>query len=400
MRTLALVRRIRRDAPDVEITVLLASLQDTFLPLYEAAGADVVDISKSRVDYATHSNLSPAFDWAGYIRDYLVPTFLNGERILDYLAWYEQLRPDLVVSDYNTNASLGAVLGGHRHALVTERYDFTLSQIDDATLEEAGFTISAADLARARAALRKVFDVIVRTAVQVLTDKPYVEELDADTALARALECGSAHFVGPMIREVPVRADNVRGGVRAQLGLGTGPLIVASVGGTTMFLENKRRLIDTYLEAFRRLRAERPDLQLVLLGREEIEVPSGVVALPYLADWMPLLQEAQLLLSAPGWITVTEIGALRVPTLFVLSSYAEYHEVEALRRLAHLGFSTYVGVDPDGLTPKVASLLGESAAQASALAGCSRIAPFGSGTGRAGRLLLEAAGNVLMPAGA
>ncbi|MEV6481208.1 hypothetical protein [Streptomyces sp. NPDC051576] len=387
MRSLALARELRRQSPDAEVTVLLGSLQPTFGPLFDAAGVKVIDIAGDHVDHATRSNLTRELGWQTYIKDYAAPAFVNGERVLGYLSHYQDLAPDLVVSDYNISASMAAAIAGVPHALVTERYDFTLLQIDDSTLEAGGFKVDREDLRRGRNSLHAVFDWIVSTAEIVLTDKPYVPELDAGTSVAAALDAGRAVFTGPMIREIPERGDGED--VRASLGLGPGPVMVGSVGGTSMFWENKQRVIESYILAHRRLKHTHPDLQLVLLGREWVEAPDDVVVLTYLPDWMPLLQEADVLLSAPGWITVTEVAALRVPTVFVLSSLAEYHEVEASDRLGRLGFPSLIAPAVDQLADAVRPFIGARGAGPSPahLA----IAPEGSGTARAAGLLAEAA---------
>ncbi|MFJ6740639.1 hypothetical protein ACIQOU_17300 [Streptomyces sp. NPDC091279] len=389
MRSLALARELRRQWPDAELTVLLGSLQTTFGPLFAAAGVEVVDIAGDHVDHATHSNLTRDLGWQTYIKGYVAPAFVNGERVLGYLSHYQDLAADLVVSDYNISASMAAAIAGVPHALVTERYDFTLLQIDDPTLEAGGFRVHHEDLRRGRNALHAVFDWIVSTAEIVLTDKPYVPELDAGTSVAAALDTGRAVFTGPMIREIPERGDGTGDSVRASLGLGPGPVMVGSVGGTSMFWENKQRVIESYIRAHRRLKQTHPDLQLVLLGREFVEAPDDVVVLTYLPDWMPLLQEADVLLSAPGWITVTEVAALRVPTVFVLSSLGEYHEVEASDRLGRLGFPSLVAPTADQLADAVRPLLdaGNREPTPAHLA----IAPEGSGTARAAGLLARAA---------
>ncbi|MFF3322703.1 hypothetical protein [Streptomyces sp. NPDC002889] len=388
MRALSLARALRAQHPDAELTVLLGSLQDTFTPLFESAGVAVVDVAGKHVDHSTSSHLGKQMDWSAYITDYVAPAFVSGDRILSHLAQFRDLEPDLVVSDYNISASMAAAILGVAHALVTERFDFTLVQLDDETLESGGFEVDRDDMRRAREALRAVFAWIVDTAEIVLTDKPAVAELDRGTAVALAMEEGRAVFTGPMIRDFPAAVDGTR--VRRSLGLGDGPVVVASVGGTTMFLENKQRVIRTYLDAFRLLKKEHPDLQMVLLSREPVDTPADVVALSYLPDWMPLLQEADLLLSAPGWITVTEVAAMRVPSVFVLGSLGEYHEVEAARRLELLGYPTLIAPGPDDLATTVSPLLAAGAGDRFEAA-ARRIAPDGPGTTYAAGLLVEAA---------
>ncbi|MFI6444172.1 hypothetical protein [Kitasatospora sp. NPDC050543] len=400
MRVLALAREILAQQPDAELTVLLASLQSTFTPLFTQAGVKVVDLAGGKpVDYATRSNLGRRMDWPGYIGGYLAPAFVNGERILHYLALIQEHRPDLVVSDYNMSASMAASILGTPHALVTERYDFTLCQLDDETLVAGGFDIDKEDLRRGRGALHACFEWIVNSAEVVLTDKPPVGELDEGTPVARALgEGGHAVFTGPMVRRFPERRDGAE--IRAELGIPAGPLMVGSVGGTTMFLENKQRVIDCYLEAYRILRETRPDLRFVLLGREQVDAPEEVIQLDYLPDWMPLLQEADVLLSAPGWITVTEVAAMRIPTVFVLGSLSEYHEVEAARRLELLGFPTFVAPSAEELAGSLAPMLGQRPDGGQATPAQLAVAPDGAGTALAARHLLAAAARSATAGGA
>lgn len=133
---------------------------------------------------------------------------------------------------------------------------------------------------------------------------------------------------------------------------------MATVGGTTMHLKNKQALIDCYLDVYERLRGGRyPALEMVLIGREKIDVPPGVHSLDYLPDWMPLIRDAALLLVPPGWITVTEICALGIPAVFVLSSYSEYHEIEPFERLTAFGFVTHLGTDAVDLAVKAEGLI-------------------------------------------
>ncbi|MBO1337165.1 hypothetical protein [Streptomyces sp. VRA16 Mangrove soil] len=388
MRMLAVARGLRRRLPEAELLVLLGSLQPTFTPLFEEAGVTVVDAVGHHVDYAVSSHLGREMDWNTYVRQYAAPAFVSGDKVLNHLAHYRDLDPDLVISDYNISASMAAAILGVPHALVTERYDFTLCQLDDDTLRAGGFTVDTEDMRRARESLHALFSWIVDSAELVITDKPMVPELDAGTPVAAALERGTAVFTGPVVRDFPARSDGAE--VRRRLGLGDGPVIVGSVGGTTMFAENRERIIEDYVAAYDLLKRDRPDLQLVLLTRDGATVPEHVVTLSYLPDWMPLLQEADLLLSAPGWITVTEVSAMRIPTLFVLSGMGEYHEVEAVRRLAKLGFPTLVAPRVPELAQAIAPLLGGAAAEQVERASRT-IAPAGSGTERAVGLLAEAA---------
>jgi UDP-N-acetylglucosamine:LPS N-acetylglucosamine transferase len=165
-----------------------------------------------------------------------------------------------------------------------------------------------------------------------------------------------------------------------------------------MFAQNKDALLAAYLDSFRILRERNPELKLVLLGRQDIQAQDGVVCVPYYPDWMGLLREAELLISAPGWITVTEIAALHIPTLFVLPSKSEYHELEALRRLELLGFPTHLGHDRDRIVELVQSELEKDTRSPAYYAPHRQVAaPDGEGAVRAATRIIELCNGTVVP---
>lgn len=388
MRAFALANELRTINPFQEVNVLLGSMQDVFTPLFKNIGVEVVSTESSVVDHAKVGHLEKVLDREHFIDGYLVPTFLNGSKMLDYLSYYEKLEPEIVVSDYNLTASIAAIIGGYRHVLVTERYDFSLVQLSNDDFRAAGFAVKDQEINRIRPALTSIFDWLLRNSALVLTDKPPLADLDSGTALYSRSEESKVKFVGPMTRPTPKNVDYEQ--VRAELGLGAGPLFVACVGGTTMFMENKLKAIQVYREAFAKLREKHPDAEMVLIGRGTSAVnDEGVHTFDYLTDWMSLLACASALIAQPGWITVTEVAALGIPTIFVLGGRGEYHEVEALRRLKALGF-------PTAIEPTMAELyeLLEGAANGKLSERCadalSTLAPTGSrATGTAAAMISE-----------
>ncbi|WP_162933817.1 hypothetical protein [Actinomyces lilanjuaniae] len=348
MRALALASELRSVCPEREIVVLLGSMQDVFAPLFESAGVKVISTENDVISHAHSSHLDKILDQEHYISGYLAPTFLNGSKIIDYLAYFKEINPAIVVSDYNLTASVASVIGQYRHVLITERYDFSLAQISNDDFREAGFIVNDTEISRARPTLSIIFDWIIRNSSLVLTDKPPLPDLDVGTALYSQLNEPNVHFVGPMTRPAPKNVNQEQ--LRHELGLSTGPLLVASVGGMSMFIENKQKAIRTYLHAFAHLRKSHSDAEMILIGRGTTPpAEEGVHTLNYIPDWMPLLTCATALIAQPGWITVTEVAALRVPTIFVLGGRGEYHEIESLRRLEALGFPTLVEPSPDAL---------------------------------------------------
>ncbi|MCE6996334.1 hypothetical protein LZG04_16235 [Saccharothrix sp. S26] len=360
MRALAIAAQVRELRPDLAQTVLLGSMQDTFGPMFAAAGVDVVDISpKGVTNTALRSHLPDRLDWEGMVSGYLVPTFLDGDRILRLLGHFRDAAAEVVVGDYNPAAAIAAHFAGLPHVLVTERFNFSLVNVTNDQLIAGGVEVDGDQLDRARVALDQVFRSITRTAAAVVTDKPPLPGLASDADFLVLQDQGRAHFVGPMIRPLPTGDAKAEGAAaRRRLGLGDGPVVVATVGGTTMHLKNKQALVDCYLDAFAQLRAREPDLEMVLIGREKFDAPPGVHSFDYIPDWMALIRDAAVLLVPPGWITVTEICALGIPAVFVLSSYSEYHEIEPFERLGALGFATQLGTDSVALAAKARELIG------------------------------------------
>lgn len=350
MRALAVAIKMRQLFPGAEQHVYLGSKSTVFTPMFEATGTRV-HLAPTERDHANTSQLDRNFDWTSYVGNYLNRTFISGEKMLKAVALIGAIGPDVVVSDYNIAASLAAEVTGVPHILITERYDFTLGQIDNRSLVEAGFTVAdPAEVDSIRTALTSLFDWVTRRARAVFTDKPPVDELDRGTPVHRAIAAGNGHFVGPIVRDECAAEPAPRAEVDERFGLAGSQYILAGVGGTAMFAENKDRLLAHYLAAFAKLRAAHPEARLVLIGRQEFtEQAEGVVFLNYVTDWHSLVKHAKVVLSPPGWISVTEMAVMDAPVAYVLSGRNEYHELEAMRRLALLGYTTVTEPDEAAL---------------------------------------------------
>ncbi|ENQ3079523.1 glycosyltransferase [Bacillus sp. WLY-B-L8] len=385
MRMYAIARELKKQS-DEEIVVFLASLQNVFTSMFEEIGVKVVNFNPNDViNYSNKSHLSENLDWNTMIKDYFVDTFYNGNKILKYMNLFNEYRPNIVVSDYNINATLAAINLNIKNVFVTERYNFTLVDVSNEKLSEGGFKISPDEMNQARQTLNQLFGQMCKDVDLILTDKPYVGEMDQDSLMEQYLQNQKAHFVGPMIRPSHPYDNNIR----KELGLGNGPIIVATVSGTTMFEENKKLLLDAFIKLFSNLKLKHKDLEMVLLGRSEMDVPDGIHSIPYLPNWIPLLQEASVLLAHPGWITITEVASLKVPAIFCLASYKEYHEAEAYERLQKLGFETNYGGNVQQLTQKVDSLIQNKEEVTTLLKNYEKIAPNSNGALEAATLILN-----------
>ncbi|WP_017347119.1 chorismate pyruvate-lyase family protein [Pantoea sp. A4] len=392
MRTLAIIKQVRVVDPQAKITVVLLSLKNIFYKLYKQEGCKVVILSNEISDHSKVSHLSKKMNWESYIDGYISSAFLNGGLILKYTALYIKYQPDLIVSDYNLSASAAAHIANFPHALVTERYDFTLFQISNRELNSAGFTLNKTEISDARASLHRIFSGIINSARIILTDKPYIASLDKDTALESASKEGKVRFVGPMTREINTADESIDPEYFTRLGLNISikdKLIVASVGGTTMFIDNKQKLIDRYISLYEQLSKEIDSLKMVLISREKITCPAGITVFDYIPDWLPLLKRADLLLSAPGWITVTEVALVRVPVIYILADKSEYHEFEASKRLKIIGFESLVNPPLPLLVQRVRQKLRQK--RKIKFQPYDALAPFSNGANAAAQYLLRSA---------
>jgi len=319
---------------------------------------------------------------------------VSGERILTYIALLLEEKPHVVVSDYNMCAAIAAHILGIPHALITERYDYTMLQLTDDQLKEGGFIIPNTDLERARTALHALFEWITGNSKLVLTDKPPIPEMDANTPVFASLKAENGHFVGPMVRKGEPHDEEKIEAIRSDLNISPGPYIVASISGTTMFLENRDALLSCYMDTFHLLRQRYKNLTMVLIGRgENLPATDGVVQASYIPNWAPLLHGAELLVSAPGWITATEVASMQIPTLFVLPSASEFHEVEALERLSRLGYPTYMGTEPAALSDRISAVIDMPRRHEHFASASSKLAfPDNDGAGRAARHLISLLG--------
>ena len=358
MRMLAIGKGLLKNNKDIEIIVLLGSRQDIFKSLFEKENIKVIDLNPTGIiDYSTNSHLKIDLNWESMIKNYFAPTFFNGDKILSYINIIEECNADVIISDYNINASIAAVLSNKKNVFVTERHNFTLVDVEMDDLKTSGFDVNEYEINKAKKTLNKMFEWLMSNTDLIITDKPYVKKMDENKLMEKFFENTKAKFVGPIYSprdHYDFPFENYGLDINS-------PYIVGTVSNTTMIKEDKEKNIQVYIEVLNKLRESIPNLQLVLLGcsdnHKEVE---GVIRIPYLPNWIPLINKSELLISHPGWITVTEVAKLRIPTLFYLSSFMEYHEVEAYRRLESLGIPVFNGLNIENFTKKVLDIIKSS----------------------------------------
>lgn len=123
-------------------------------------------------------------------------------------------------------------------------------------------------------------------------------------------------FVGYILRFKPEDlADKMR--MRRMLGYGGNPLIVCSIGGTSI----GKAMLELCGKAFPILRRTMPDLRMVLvsgprLSPESVTAPAGVEIRGYVPDLFEHFAASDLAIVQAGGTTTLELTALRKPFIY------------------------------------------------------------------------------------
>ena len=129
-----------------------------------------------------------------------------------------------------------------------------------------------------------------------------------------------------------------RDALRKELGYSDGPLVVASVGGTSV----GRDLLEACGRALPLLRTRLPDLQMVLvcgprIPPESVDVPPGATVLGYVPRLYRHLAASDLAVIQAGGTTTLELTALRRPFVYVPVEGQCEQEIAVCGRLARHG---------------------------------------------------------------
>jgi UDP:flavonoid glycosyltransferase YjiC (YdhE family) len=151
--------------------------------------------------------------------------------------------------------------------------------------------------------------------------------------------------------------------IRSKLGYGSEPLVVCSIGGTSIGKE----LLELCGRAFPIIREKIPDLRMVLvcgprLSAKSLQVPNEVE----IREYVPALYEhfavSDLVIVQGGATSTLELTALRCPFLyFPLEGHCE-QEVQVANRLTRYQAGvkmTYSQTSPESLAEQVISNIGK-----------------------------------------
>jgi predicted glycosyltransferase len=132
------------------------------------------------------------------------------------------------------------------------------------------------------------------------------------------------NFVGNVVRFNPEDYSD-QDLVKQKLGLPNKPLVVCSVGGTSV----GEKLLQLCLESYKIISSRRGDVRMLLVTGPRIdprrfEVPEGVTVLGYVPNLHEYFAASNLAVIQPGYSTVMELIALRKP--FIYSPVPEHFE--------------------------------------------------------------------------
>ncbi len=108
-----------------------------------------------------------------------------------------------------------------------------------------------------------------------------------------------------------------KGALRKEHGLGHGPVILVTIGGTNV----GKPLLDLCIKAFPSIRGELPDATMVLVGGPNLDpdqskLPEGVLAKGYVPDLYRLMAACDIGICSGGSTTTLEFMALQKPFLY------------------------------------------------------------------------------------
>jgi UDP:flavonoid glycosyltransferase YjiC (YdhE family) len=159
------------------------------------------------------------------------------------------------------------------------------------------------------------------------------------------------------VKDVPSREV-----LRRELGYGDGPLVICTVGGTSI----GRDLLELCGRAFPLVAARVPGLRMVLVAGpridpESLDVPEGIDCRGMVPQLWRHLAACDLAILQGGGSTTLEVEALRVPFLFFPVEHHSEQEVTIAGRLSRHGAGTRMRVSstsPGDLADAIAANIG------------------------------------------
>jgi len=150
--------------------------------------------------------------------------------------------------------------------------------------------------------------------------------------------------------------------VRKKLGYGQEPLVICSIGGTSV----GRELLTLCAKAYPIIKEHKPDLRMVLvcgprLSPETLEVPQGVEVRKYVPDLFEHFAAADLAIVQGGATSTLELSALGRPFLyFPLEGHFEQANVADRLSRHKAGIKMrFSQTSPASLAEKILSHLGK-----------------------------------------
>lgn len=150
--------------------------------------------------------------------------------------------------------------------------------------------------------------------------------------------------------------------VRSKLNYGENPLIVCSIGGTSI----GKRLLELCAQAYPIVKKKIPDIHMLLvcgprLATDSLDVPQGVAVKGYVPALYEHFAASDLAVVLGGRTSTLELTALRKPFIyFPLEDHFEQAQVSEMLTQYGAGFKmTFTQTTPELLAEKMISHLGE-----------------------------------------
>ena len=333
-RDLAVARELRRQCSDVDIEWLAGPPATDMLT---AAGEKLV---AERAGYRNESGLAEATAQSGrlslttYVFRSLI-TWLHNARLLGAAA--RRGKFDVIVGDETYEVPVANAFGIRvlPNVPFLMLYDFWGMEVTThSVLERMGaWMLNVIWAQEWRVTKRGRNAAIFFGEIEDLPDRPFGFLLPNRRRYAK----DHVEFVGyPLsfdLSAVPPRDD-----LRRDLGYGDAPLVVCSVGGTSI----GRELLELCGRAFPLAAARVPGLQMVLVAGpridpDSLDVPEGVVRRGLVPDLWRHLAACDLAVVQGGGTTTLELEALRVAFLYFPLEGQSEQEVTIAGRLARHG---------------------------------------------------------------
>jgi UDP:flavonoid glycosyltransferase YjiC (YdhE family) len=345
-RDLAIAAEMRRMCPEIDITWIAGS------PASEVLTAAGEKLAPEQAKYRGETDLAEAVARNGRLSltDYVfraLAAWFHNARLIGRAASRGEY--DVVVGNETYEIAVTNFFGIHVLPPIpfVMMYDFWGMEVTSGSvLEQLGaWMLNLVWSQEWRVTARRRNAAIFFGEIEDLPDRPFGVLLPNRRRYAEK----HVEFVGyPLpfdVKDVPSKEV-----LRKELGYGDGPLVICTVGGTSI----GRDLLELCGQAFPLIAARVPGLHMVLVAGpridpESLNVPKGIDCRGMVPQLWRHLAACDLAVVQGGGGTTLETEALRVPFLFFPVEHHSEQEVTIVNRLARHGAGVRMRVSSTSL---------------------------------------------------